>query len=163
METQIRNYTPLDREACLCIFDGNTPLFFDPSERESLVNWLNAKDAERMAYSTNLAEPFYVLELDGGVVGCAGFYIPGHDKLANMVWGMVERNLHKKGLGRQLLEYRIGIVQQHYPDCRVLLDTTQHSYGFFERLGFRVTKITPDCYGPGLSRYDMVLDGEGSA
>src|SRR6218665_1970110 len=157
METPIRNYPASDREACLHLFDCKTPLFFDPSEREGLVNWLNAKDEGRLAYGSNLAEPFYVLEQQGRVVGCAGFYIPEHEKQAIMVWGMVDNTLHKKGLGRQLLEYRIGIVKQHYPDCAVHLDTTQHSYGFFERLGFGVTKITADYYGPGLSRYDMVL------
>jgi ribosomal-protein-alanine N-acetyltransferase len=159
MKTIIRNYQASDREACLRIFDGNTPLFFDPSERESLLNWLQAKDEGRMAYASNLAEHFYVLELAGRVMGCAGVYIPGDEKLANMVWGMVERDLHKKGLGRELLVYRINIIQKEYPDCAIILDTTQHSYGFFERLGFRVTRITPDFYGPGLSRYDMVMEG----
>lgn len=158
MGAQIRDYSARDREACLRIFESNTPLFFDPSERESLVNWLQAKEEGRIAYSSNLAEHFYVLELEGRVVGCAGFYIPGSGQLANMVWGMVERALHNKGLGRQLLAWRISMVQKDYPHCAIILDTTQHSFGFFERLGFQVTRITPGFYGPGLARYDMVLE-----
>lgn len=161
MAAHIRQYNCHDREACLNIFDGNTPLFFDPSERGGLENWLGAKGEGRIAYGYNLAEHFYVLELDARVIGCGGFYIPGDKKEVNLVWGMVQKSMHKKGLGRQLLEYRIGIVKEQYPDCAILLDTTRHSCGFFERQGFRVTKITADFYGPGLYRYDMILDGAG--
>ena len=138
------------------IFDSNIPLFFDPSERDGLANWLNAKDEGRFAYPGNRAETFYVLELESRVVGCAGFYIPDHERRANMVWGMVENAWHKKGLGRKLLEYRIRIIQTEFPDCSISLDTTQHSFGFFERLGFAVTGITDNYYGPGLNRYDML-------
>lgn len=159
MITQIRNYTAADREACFRIFDSNLPLFFDPSERDGLANWLAAKDEGRMAHASNVVETFYVLEQDGNVLGCAGFYVPGSEKRANMVWGMVENAWHKKGLGRELLDYRIRVIQTEYPDCSISLDTTQHSFGFFERLGFSVTGITNDYYGPGLNRYDMLLKG----
>lgn len=156
---QIRTYRAADREACCRIFDSNMPVFFDPSERNGLLNWLDARDQERAAYASNRVETFYVLEIDGEVLGCAGFYIPGSEKCVNMVWGMVENAWHKKGLGRGLLEYRIRLAQTCYPDCSISLDTTQHSYGFFERLGFTVTAITNNYYGPGLNRYDMLLKG----
>lgn len=39
----IRPYRAEDREACLTLFDGNMPRFFDESEREGFVAWLTAR------------------------------------------------------------------------------------------------------------------------
>ncbi len=47
-----------------------------------------------------------------------GFYVPGEERV-NMVWGMVEHVWHKKGLGRELLEYRIRLVQSAHPECSI--------------------------------------------
>jgi ribosomal protein S18 acetylase RimI-like enzyme len=38
------------------------------------------------------------------------------------------------------------------------VDTTQFSYGFFERFGFKTTKITEDFYEKGMHRYDMIYE-----
>lgn len=39
----------------------------------------------------------------------------------------------------------------------VELDTSQHTRGFYERVGFRVERVVPDGYAPGLDRCDMCL------
>ncbi|MBS1773146.1 MAG: GNAT family N-acetyltransferase [Bacteroidetes bacterium] len=156
----IREYQPSDREPCITIFDSNTPQYFDPTEKEYLQNWLTGKDEGRHSYKNNIAEHFYVLEHDGAVVGCGGFYIPEAKPVANMVWGMIHRDYHKHGLGKALFQYRVQQIQKLYPHCSIILDTTQHTYGFFEKLGFKVTQITNDAYGPGLNRYDMVMDAK---
>jgi N-acetylglutamate synthase-like GNAT family acetyltransferase len=155
----IRTYTAADREACIAIFESNTPKYFDPAELEYLKNWLTGKDEARNSYKENKAEHFYVLENDEGVVACGGFYIPEKEQHANMVWGMVRNNLHKNGLGKLLFEYRIRQVQELYPGNGVILDTSQYTYPFFEKMGFKVTGVQKDSYGPGLDRYDMVLEG----
>ncbi len=157
MSIIIRDYAATDRAACVSVFESNTPGFFDPSERAALDNWLNAKDRQEIAYASNRVEKFYVLEQDHQVLACGGFYIPAGKEEATMVWGMVHNSLHKKGLGRRLLEYRIDIIRREHAGVKILLDTTQHSSGFFEQMGFTVTAVTPDFYGPGLHRHDMEL------
>ena len=154
----IREYMPTDHEACLAIFDSNTPLYFDPSEKEYLENWLTGKDEGRHSYKNNIAEHFYVLEHEGTIAGCGGFYIPETKPVGNMVWGMIDNRYHKLGLGKALFQYRIEQAKNLYPYCSIILDTTQHTYQFFEKLGFTVTQITHDAYGPGLHRYDMVME-----
>ncbi|MES2679528.1 MAG: GNAT family N-acetyltransferase [Bacteroidota bacterium] len=153
----VRTYTPADRQACIIIFKSNLPLYFDASELIYLENWLNAKDQGINAYPNNLAEFFYVLEIKGQVLACGGFYIPNDEKRANMVWGMVKNAWHKKGLGKHLLLHRISVIQQEFPGFKTSLDTSQHTYQFFEKLGFSVLKITENSYGEGLHRYDMLL------
>ena len=76
-----------------------------------------------------------------------------------MAWGMVDNALHKRGYGAQLLEYRINKMSELFPDTPVVLDTTQHSFGFFEKFGFSTVKVTNDFYAPGMHRYDMVREG----
>ena len=59
--------------------------------------------------------------------------------------------------GSNSLQYK-RIYNTKHPEAKeVLLDTSQHTFGFFEKLGFVTTKITKDGYTLGLNRYDMKL------
>ena len=69
---------------------------------------------------------------------------------------MVDSNFHKIGFGRRLTEYRIQKIKAKYPKCDILLNTTQHAFKFYEKFGFKITKITNDYYALGLDRYDMI-------
>ncbi|MCE3226094.1 MAG: family N-acetyltransferase [Bacteroidetes bacterium] len=125
-------------------------------EHAYLENWLNGMDSGKMVYDSNEKEAFYVTELNANVVGCGGYYIPKTDKKAKMTWGMVDSLHHKKGIGKLLLEFRIKIIEEQFPSHSIELDTSQHTFPFFEKLGFHVTKITENGYGTGLHRYDMI-------
>jgi len=155
MKANIRKYLPSDRSACIAIFKSNCPQYFDPEELDGLEIWLDGQDEGVIKYKTSAADHFYVFEHEGAVVACGGFYIVKDKPVANMVWGMVHNSYHKQGFGRQLFLHRVEQVALLYPAHAVLLDTSQHTYPFFERLGFVVTKITKDGYGVGLDRYDM--------
>lgn len=151
----IRPYTPADKPGCLAAFESNMPRFFAPSELEDYAQWLDSLVA-RSAPETGI-DNYFVAEENGSIIGCGGFYI-NRDKLeATMAWGLISQAYHKRGLGRQLFLYRINLIRQLCPQCTIILDTTQHSYPFFEKLGFSVTAITNNSYGEGLHRYDMVL------
>jgi [ribosomal protein S18]-alanine N-acetyltransferase len=143
MTPTFRPYQPADRAACLAIFDGNTPPFFDPSERPAFESFLGRQPC-----------PFFVLEEDGQVVACGGY---GTEKNGDIVlaWGMVQRDLHKHGLGSILLSKRIEKIIQSDPQAHIVIDTSQYSQAFFERQGFRVTGGAENYYGPGLHRVDM--------
>jgi len=153
----IRLYKPQDRQACLAIFESNCPTYFDSDEILGLENWLNGQDSDQITYQTSSANYFYVLEVNSEILACGGFYIVKDKPKANMVWGMVNRNHHKKGYGTLLFQHRINQIKMLYPEYKIVLDTSQHSYSFFEKFGFKTHKITKDEYGPGLDRYDMIL------
>lgn len=73
------------------------------------------------------------------------------------MWGMVQGALHHRGLGTLLLGERLRLIRRQGAR-EVVLDTTQHARGFYERHGFKVVRHQPDSYGPGLDRYDMRLE-----
>lgn len=152
-----RPYTAADREACLDAFKSNMPKFFALSEVPDFEKWLDEQEGRMEAVKDHPTEQYYVALKDGHVVGCGGYFIDTASNKATMTWGLMHNALHKQGLGKELFLYRLKVIQTICPGCMVALDTSQHSYPFFQKLGFVVTKIIPDFYAPGIDRYDMVL------
>lgn len=150
----IRPYTAADKSACMEAFRSNMPKFFAPEELKDFDEWLEVQ-ARRDLSDKN--ECYFVIETDGKVIGCGGYYIRPGKATAVMTWGLLHQHYHKQGWGKKLFQYRINAIRQACPSCAIQLDTTQHSAPFFGKMGFAVTKVTPDSYGPGLDRYDMEL------
>ena len=147
----VRAYTPADREACLAIFDSNTPPFFAANERDEFAQFLDEE-----------ADPYFVVESDGNIVACGGYFLIPRTPAAIVTWTMVTRGEHRRGWGRLLLQ---AIFERLCREPRVQvvkLQTSQHASGFFERLGFTTHNIVEHGYGPDLHRYGMglLLDSE---
>ena len=143
---QFRPYTAQDEGACLGIFDSNCPRFLDPSERDEFCDYIRY-NADRANY--------LVGELDGKVIACGGIFIDTQNAAGFFAWGLVRSSHHRQGIGSKLTQRRmemareLGIKALH-------LDTSQHTQGYYEKLGFVATDTTPDGYGVGLHRIDMV-------
>jgi len=131
------------------------PDFFDPSELPQFETWLDEEIKDE--HAQNLAF-YYVLEISGKIMACGGFYLNPEKKQAGMAWGMVSKTYHKNGFGKQLLEFRKKKIWSLSPQAQIMLDTSQYSYPFFEKMGFKLTAITKDFYGEGLDRYDMTCE-----
>ncbi|RPE12955.1 GNAT family N-acetyltransferase [Chitinophaga lutea] len=151
----IRPYTPADKPGCISAFESNMPRFFAPAELEDYSRWLDGL-AIRDEPEAGI-DNYFVAENDGRVIGCGGFYLDREKQEATMAWGLISNEHHKKGWGKELFMYRLNVIRSLCARCRVILDTTQHSFPFFEKIGFNVVKITKDFYGEGLDRYDMEL------
>ncbi|WP_276134552.1 GNAT family N-acetyltransferase [Polluticoccus soli] len=151
----IRSYIPTDRAACLDIFDSNCPKYFDPSERAFIEQWLNAQDAGQPTYPNSSADHFYVLEKNNKVIACGGFYLLNDEHAASIAWGMVHSDEHRQGYGKELFQFRVKELQKILPGAKITLDTSQQTFGFFEKMGLTVQAVTKDGYGAGLDRYDM--------
>lgn len=133
----LRLYTPADRDACLAIFDSNTPAYFAPAERDEYAAFLAAPPGE-----------YYVAEHDGAVIGCGGFALNAPAP-ARLTWGMVHRDWQGKGVGRLLLLYRLRQLSRVAPGAEfVALATTPAAQGFYEKLGFRA--VSTDSRADGL-------------
>ena len=94
----MRPYVDGDFDACLAVFDTNVPGFFRPHER-----------AEFVAFLADLPGPYLVLEdPSGDVLGCAG-YARGRDPaVADLCWGMIRHDAHRRGHGRTLTTLRVA-------------------------------------------------------
>lgn len=153
----IRSYLKSDRQECLEIFDKNCPEFFSPDERKGLELWLDVQDSGTITYENSLADFFYVILLNFEVIGCGGFYIEKENRVARITWGMIHPEFHKQGYGKKLLEFGVKQVEYLFPDYKIELGTSQHTFPFFEKLEFETKRITENAYKHGLHRYDMVL------
>lgn len=143
----IRSYQSTDAEACMSLFDSNVPEYFAPAERAEFEQFLQ-RNAQGCAYQ--------LIEQNGRVVACGGLSIRT-DGVAGFCWGMVERNLQRQGLGRQLSLARLQQARQNPNVKRVVLSTSQHTQAFYAQLGFAVTRVLADGHGPGLDAVEMAL------
>jgi N-acetylglutamate synthase-like GNAT family acetyltransferase len=150
----IRKYQAIDRPACITIFNSNTPTFFATSELADFLPWLDHQ--EQASTPSPQTDYYYVLEVNKKVIASGGFHLNLDTAQATLAWGMVDHTWHGQGVGSHLLAYRIQQIRVLHPACTILLDTTQHTYRFFQRFGFTVTQVTKDYYAKGLDRYDMM-------
>ncbi len=143
---KIRSYSRQDRQGCLDILDENTPEYFISSDRNSLDEFL-----------AELPGPYFVGEEQGSVIACGGWAMESGD-VAVLTWGMVRRALHRRGIGRSMLRFRLDAIGREHRVSLVRLHTAQLARGFFAREGFRVVNVVPDGFGPGLDRVTMELE-----
>ena len=143
-----RPYTSADRAACLALFDGNTPRFFAPKERAEFADFLSG--------APSADAPYLVLVRDDVLIACGGLNREPDTRHVTLTWGMVDRTLQGQGLGTSLTKARLAAARAMSDVDELRLETSQHTRGFYERFGFEVTKVTPDGFGAGLDRYDMV-------
>lgn len=147
----LRPYTPSDKTTCLAIFQANTPQFFAVHEQAEFADFLDRQPC-----------PYFVVEQNDEIVGCGGYFVHEPKRIVGLTWGMVRQELHQRGIGKYLLLARLhdvcnqNVIDDDHP-MTVLMDTSQHSKGFFEKFGFVVTHFTENGYAPGLHRYELAL------
>lgn len=144
---KLRPYFPSDKNTCLAIFESNLGQYFAEYEREEFSVYLDEKCAEN----------YWVLEDNNEIVGCGGIYENFKENCVGLAWGMVHNNHHKKGYGAFLTKFRVEKMITNYPTHIKQLATSQHTFSFYEKMGFKVTKITENGFGKCIDRYDMVL------
>jgi len=129
----VRPYLPADSDACLAVFDSNTPDFFRSHERPHFEEFLERPNCS-----------YFVMGQDGAIAGCGGYFLTEDKALARLVWGMVRRDWHRQGLGRFLLLFRLREITKAGGVQMVRLETSQHSAPFFESQGFKVVRVAKE-------------------
>lgn len=162
-----RRYTPDDKSSCLAMFIGNIPDFFAPDEIAAFSVYLGELPSAESPNASNNAY-FVVEDAHGSIIASGGFHIDDststesdegglHSPIAWLCWGMVTRQMHGQGIGRYLSLMRLQRIGATAPNITVMMDTSQRSLPFYEKLGFVVKQVTQNGYMPGLHRYDMML------
>ena len=139
---RIKPYKQKYFDNCVDIIEGNTPKYILPIEHLAFKNYLLKKN-----------KTYFVLFNGSNLVACGGYGINDSQTKAGLSWGLVHRKHHSQGIGSYLLGYRIGSIKKKYPSVNIYLDTSQHTYKFFEKFGFVVRKISKN----GFDMYDMNL------
>ncbi|MCP3804467.1 GNAT family N-acetyltransferase [Allokutzneria sp. A3M-2-11 16] len=142
----ISAYQAADLREVLDVFDCNVPKYFAESERAEFEEFLGS-----------FGDRYLVGREEGKLIACGG-YAPHRTEPGTwtLCWGMVAAEHHRRGLGAQLLRHRLDAIAATGP-ATVVLATSQHSAGFFERFGFVTANVVPDGFAPGIDQYDMRL------
>ncbi|MES2516383.1 MAG: GNAT family N-acetyltransferase [Bacteroidota bacterium] len=137
----------------LSIFKSNMPLYFADEELPLFDAFLD-RDLER--------GPYFLVFNNDDIVGCGGIALNQPTKYTNephviMTWGMVDNKHHKSGFGKLLLLHRIEQAKEIYPGVTIALGTTQHTFEFFWKYGFKTVAYEKDHWAKGLDLYQMEL------
>jgi N-acetylglutamate synthase-like GNAT family acetyltransferase len=139
-------YNDSYRDSCLEVFRSNTPKYFEDYEHVDFKKWLDEGQMDK----------YWVIVIDNKVVGCGGIFVSNKEEEGGFAWGMIHQDRHGQGIGRAFSQFRIEELRK-ITDYRIRLCTSQHTFGFYEKLGFENYKFKKDGFSKGLDRYDMVL------
>ena len=146
---RIEPYKSKYYDNCIEIIQSNTPKYIFPNEHLDYKNYLLRK-----------SKTYFVFFKDDDLVACGGYGLNKTKTKAGLSWGLVHRRYHNQGYGSQSIKYRLHHIKSDYPDIEIHLDTSQHTYQFFEKFGFIIKQIIKNGYGKGLDKYDMILKGD---
>jgi predicted GNAT family N-acyltransferase len=147
MQLSFRQYVAQDFSSCVSIFCSNIPHFFREHERADFESFISASEC-----------PYFVIEQDGGIVGCGGYGVHEGSRMADLCWGMIDSGYHGKRLGEYLLLIRLNEIVQLRDVRGVRLGTSQHTDGFFQRYGFAVQSRQHNGIAEGLDEVEMLLE-----
>lgn len=143
----IRKYNENDKENVISIFRSNIPKYFSQEEEAELRNFL--ADLHSMEY--------VVIENEGVIIGAGGIAL-NENKTVSLCWGMVRNDFIGKGLGKWLTEFRINLSQEKFGNLPVVISTSQHTQGFYEKFGFKLVERIADGFALGIDNCKMRLE-----
>lgn len=141
----IRPYTPADDDAILELLRLNTPRYFAESEEADLLDYLS-----------NHIDHYYIVEIDGSIMGCGGFNRAADGKSGVLSWDIIHPDSQGKGVGSALAQHRIDAMRELGVE-NIGVRTSQQAYKFYEKMGFILKEFVKDYWAPGFDLYDMDL------
>lgn len=142
---QVRSYDTKDRQAIIDLFLLNTPAYFDPKEQQDLEHYLDKE-----------IEGYYVATDNDSIAGCGGYNLK--DGAGYLSWYIVHPAYHGKGVGRSLVQNSLDMLKNKHGLSRVTVRTSQLTWEFYAKFGFRLIDTAKDYWGKGLDLYVMVLE-----
>ena len=140
----IREYLTTDKEVVMNLIKLNTPNFFAKEEVNDLSNYLDKE-----------IELYYVLLVDGKVVGCGGINFAEKRTIGKISWDIMHPDYQGKSLGKKLLRYRIEVLKAIPSIKKITVRTSQLAYKFYEKQGFTLNEIKRNYWADGFDMYSM--------
>lgn len=138
---EISAYQPANLAACLALFDSNLGKYFDITERDGFVHFLEKKPI------------YFVGRVDGKIVACGGYFF--EKDVAGLSWGMVHREFHGRGFGDEFSRFRLQQIVEKAKTKVVRVETSQYTEGFYARFGFEVVERKADGFAQGIDLVEM--------
>jgi [ribosomal protein S18]-alanine N-acetyltransferase len=147
MEINIRPYELSDRNALETIFLMNTPKYFAPEELGDFLEYLDI-----------FGDDYVVAVVNKRVVGGGGYWIRSSDQQGGLSWAFLRPDYQGTGVGKELAQYRIEKIRETCLAKTIMVETSQHSFGFYEKLGFKLLNKQSDYWSKGIDLYSAVLE-----
>ncbi|QHL89339.1 GNAT family N-acetyltransferase [Nibribacter ruber] len=145
----IRPYQPADQAQVMHLLQLNTPTYFAPEEEADLLHYLHHE-----------LEEYFVVEYQDKVVGCGGINFSEDKHTGKISWDILHPEYQGKGLGSQLLQFRISRLQSLEQVEHITVRTSQLVYPFYEKNGFALVEVVKDYWAPGFDLYSMRYTGK---
>ena len=142
----IRPFNVADTASLLQLFSWNTPEYFGEEELPHFETYLASSP-------TN----FFVMEIDGIVVGCAGYGYHAATHTGQVSWFVFHPEYQGQGLGTKILNFCLIQLKKEQEMQKIIVRTSQLVEGFFSKAGFKTTHQEKDYWAPGYDLYLMEL------
>ncbi|WP_330441566.1 GNAT family N-acetyltransferase [Flavobacterium sp. C4GT6] len=140
----IREYTPADKPYLIALLRLNTPHYFSPEEEQDLIHYLD-----------NSIYKYYVLTKNENIVGAGGINLSDDLTTGILSWDFFHPDYHGQGLGSSLTLFRIQKIKEMSTVTAVRVRTSQLTYKFYGKFGFKIREISKDYWAKGLDLYLM--------
>lgn len=141
---EIRPFLKKDQLAVLQLLQSNIPAFFDESEENDFLDYLE-----------NSIEDYFVIELDGEIIGSGGINYCLEERKARISWDVIKASSHGLGIGTKLTEFRIDQLRSNSEVECIEVRTSQLAFEFYKKLGFQLISIEKDYWAKGFDLYLM--------
>ena len=136
-----------DRDVLIQNMKSNVPQYFAESEIVEFMDYLNEH-----------AEHYYVYEDHGIIIGSGGINYFLDEGMARISWDIIHTAHQNRGIGKQLVLYRINEIKKIPKIKFVIVRTSQMVYPFYQQLGFQLEFITKDYWAKGFDLYQMQMN-----
>jgi predicted GNAT family N-acyltransferase len=134
------------RAQCIRAFDSNIGQYFDASEREEFIEFLDSLTSN---------SKYFICLKNGQLLACGGIGLS--QEIGSLAWGLVHRDFHGQGIGTTLTDYRLSYLKANSTIKKVRIETSQHTEGFYQKRGFVTTGSVINGFGEGIDCVSMEL------
>ena len=135
----LKDYTDADKPKLLQLMTLNIPNYFDAAELSDFSKYL---DSER--------EIYYVVQLQGKIVGCGGINFEERKTIGIISWDIIHPDYQGQKLGKRLLKHRIDVLKSIKSVKKIVVRTSQHTNLFYEKQGFVLKEHIPNYWAKGI-------------
>lgn len=145
-DCEIVKYTDDLKIQILDVLQLNIPDFFAPEEIDDFENYL-----------IDFKNSYYVLKLQGVLVGGCGIKKYHEKETAFISWSFINPTYHKRGLGTRLTQHCLNLIFEDNVKT-IEVHTSQYAYKFFERFGFETIETKKNHWAPSFDLYRMTFN-----
>jgi [ribosomal protein S18]-alanine N-acetyltransferase len=141
----IQAYNKKDKLKVLELIRLNTPFYFAAEEEEQFREYLEVK-----------LEDYFVYKLKTKIIACGGInYGFDNGTAVRIAWDMVHPDHQGKGVGSELLKFRIDTIKQNPDIKRIIVRTAENTHKYYLKQGFKLISIGKDYWADGFDLYEM--------